>query len=39
MESEFIALESAENEAYWLRNLLIEIPLGIKPKHSISMHL
>ena len=38
MESEFIALELAENEADWLKNFLTEIPLGIKPTPSISMH-
>jgi hypothetical protein len=38
MESEFIALDLAGYEADWLRNFLIEIPLGIKPTPSISMH-
>ena len=38
MESEFIALDLARYEADWLRNFLIEIPLGIKPTPSISMH-
>ena len=38
MESKFIALESVGNKADWLKNFLIELPLGIKPTHSISMH-
>ena len=38
MESEFIALNLAGYEADWLRNFLIEIPLGIKPTPPISMH-
>ena len=38
IESEFIALDSTGYEVDWLRNFLIEIPLGIKPIHSISMH-
>jgi hypothetical protein len=38
LESEFIALELAGSEAEWLRNLLANIPLGIKPTPSVSMH-
>ena len=38
MESEFIALELAGSEAEWLRNFLANIPLGIKPTPSVSMH-
>jgi len=38
MESEFIALELVGSEAEWLRNLLANSPLGIKPTPSVSMH-
>ena len=38
MESEFIALEQACNEAEWLKNFLENIPLGIKPNPSVSVH-
>ena len=38
MESEFIALELAGNEAEWLRHFLENIPLGTKLKPSVSMH-
>ena len=38
MESEFIALELAGNEAEWLRHFLANIPLGIKPTPSVSLH-
>jgi len=38
MKSEFKALESTWNETNWLRNLLTEIPLGIKPTPYKSMH-
>ena len=38
MESEFIALELAGNEAEWLRNFLENILLGLKPTPSVSMH-
>ena len=38
IESEFIALELASNEAERLRNFLANIPLGIKPTPSVSMH-
>ena len=38
MEFEFIALELADNEAEWLRNVLASKMLGIKPTPSVSMH-
>nr|XP_016445686.1 PREDICTED: uncharacterized protein LOC107770862 [Nicotiana tabacum] len=38
MDSEFVALELAGNEAEWLKSLLASIPLGIKPTPSVSMH-
>lgn len=38
MESEFVPLELAGNEAGWLRNLLADIPLGMKPTPYVSMH-
>ena len=38
MEAEFIALELASNEAEWLKNFLTEIPLGMKPTPSVSLH-
>lgn len=38
MESEFVALELAVNEAEWLRNFLASIPIGIKPAPSVSIH-
>ena len=38
MESEFVALELAGNEAESLKNLLASIPLEIKPTPSVSMH-
>ena len=38
IESEFIALELAGSEAEWLRNLLDNIPFGIKSTPSVSMH-
>lgn len=37
MESEFVALAAAGNEAEWLRNLIYEIPLWPKPISSISI--
>ena len=37
MESEFIALDLAGQEAEWLRNLLAEIPLWGKPTPPISL--
>jgi len=38
MELEFIALELVGSEVECLRNLLANIPLGIKPTPSVSMH-
>ncbi|XP_071687399.1 secreted RxLR effector protein 161-like [Rutidosis leptorrhynchoides] len=38
MESEFVALVAAGNEAEWLRNLVNEIPLWTKPIPPIGMH-
>jgi len=38
MESEFVALEMAGSEAVWLKNFLANIPLGMKPTPSISIH-
>ena len=38
MESEFIALELAGQEAEWLRNLLADIPLWRKQLVSVSLH-
>ena len=38
MESEFVALEMAGSEAEWLKNFLANIPLGMKPTPSVSMH-
>ncbi|GKB73905.1 hypothetical protein Tco_0935317 [Tanacetum coccineum] len=37
MESEFVALAAAGNEAQWLRNLIYEIPLWPKPISTISI--
>nr|GEW62550.1 putative reverse transcriptase domain-containing protein [Tanacetum cinerariifolium] len=37
MESEFVALAAAGNEAEWLRNLVHEIPLWPKPISNISI--
>nr|GEU67320.1 reverse transcriptase domain-containing protein [Tanacetum cinerariifolium] len=37
MESEFVALAAAGKEAKWLKNLLIEIPLWVKPMEPISI--
>nr|GEV74698.1 zinc finger, CCHC-type [Tanacetum cinerariifolium] len=37
MESEFVALDAAGNEAEWLRNLIYEIPLWPKPISTISI--
>ncbi|GJW85466.1 zinc finger, CCHC-type containing protein [Tanacetum coccineum] len=37
MESEFVALAAAGNEAEWLRNLIYEIPLWPKPISTISI--
>ena len=38
MESEFIALELAGNEAEWMRHLLADIPLWGKPAPSVALH-
>ena len=38
MELEFIALKLAGNEVEWLRNFLVDIPLGMKLTPSMSMH-
>ena len=38
MESKFIALECTGQEAKWLRNFLLGIPLGMQPTPSVSMH-
>ncbi|GJY69340.1 zinc finger, CCHC-type containing protein [Tanacetum coccineum] len=37
IESEFVALASAGKEAEWLKNLLLEIPLWVKPIAPISI--
>nr|GEU61841.1 zinc finger, CCHC-type [Tanacetum cinerariifolium] len=37
LESEFVALAAAGNEAKWLRNLVYEIPLWPKPISTISI--
>ncbi|GJW34700.1 zinc finger, CCHC-type containing protein [Tanacetum coccineum] len=37
MESEFMALAAAGKEAEWLKNLLLEIPLWVKPMAPISI--
>nr|GEV22361.1 zinc finger, CCHC-type [Tanacetum cinerariifolium] len=37
MESEFVALAAAGKEAKWLKNLLLEIPLWVKPITPISI--
>ena len=38
MEAEFIALEKTSYEVEWLRNLLADIPLWMRPVPSVSMH-
>ena len=38
MESEFVALEMIGSEAEWLKNFLANIPLGMKPTLSVSIH-
>ena len=38
MESEFIALDKAGEEAEWLRNFLEEIPCWVKPVPSVMIH-
>ncbi|GJZ17234.1 hypothetical protein Tco_0553357 [Tanacetum coccineum] len=37
IESEFVALAAAGKEAEWLKNLLLEIPLWVKPMAPISI--
>ncbi|GJU62961.1 hypothetical protein Tco_1337946 [Tanacetum coccineum] len=37
MESEFVALAAAGKEAEWLKNLLLEITLWVKPIAPISI--
>ncbi|GJR75139.1 zinc finger, CCHC-type containing protein [Tanacetum coccineum] len=37
MESEFVALAAAGKEAEWLKNLLLKIPLWVKPMTPISI--
>ena len=38
MESEFVALASAGQEAEWLRDLLLEIPLARENVSALSIH-
>jgi len=38
MKSEFITLEMAGNESEWLKNLLVNIPLGMKTTPFVSIH-
>ena len=38
MESEFIALDKAGEEAEWLRNFLEDIPCWPKPVYAICIH-
>ena len=38
MESEFIALDKAGEEAEWLRNFLEDVPCWIKPVSSVMIH-
>ncbi|GKF73761.1 hypothetical protein Tco_0220093, partial [Tanacetum coccineum] len=37
MESEFVALAAASKKAEWLKNLLLKIPLWVKPIEPISI--
>nr|GFB93878.1 hypothetical protein [Tanacetum cinerariifolium] len=37
MKSEFVALTAADKEAEWLKNLILEIPLWVKPMVPISI--
>ncbi|GKD23755.1 hypothetical protein Tco_1225458 [Tanacetum coccineum] len=37
MESKFVALAAAGKEAEWLKNLLLEIPMWVKPMTPISI--
>ena len=36
--SEFVVLKMDGSEAEWLKNFLVDIPLGMKPTPSVSMH-
>ena len=38
MEPEFVALKMAGSEAEWLKIFLANIPLGMKPTPSASIH-
>ena len=38
IESEFIALEKAGTEAEWIRNLMIDLPIWMRPAPSVSIH-
>jgi len=38
MESKFVALKMASSEGEWLKNILANIPLGMKPTHFVSIH-
>ena len=38
MESEFIALDKAAEEAEWLRNFLEDIPMWEKPMPALTVH-
>jgi len=38
MESEFVTLEMAGSKVEWLKNFLANIPLGMKPTPSVSIH-
>ena len=38
IESEFIALELASQEAEWLRNLLADMPLWGRQASQVSLH-
>jgi hypothetical protein len=38
MAAEFVALASCSKEAEWIRNLLMEIPLSLKPMLPVSLH-
>ena len=38
MESEFIALDKAGEEAEWLRHFLVDIPMWPKPVSAFCIH-
>jgi len=38
MAAEFVALAAASEEAEWLENLLLEVPIWPKPKSPLSVH-